>query len=405
MFDKKAYGEALLIFRMEYPFYSVLTLETRIANVHSDIDFSRIVPLRDELEIQISKKELSKIHEKHKNDYNKKVSLTVGHFCFQALMVVLKIPSRSKMYRDKKVFFEATCCVIQQMLSLNQIQEHYPEILSFDFHLDTNETLDYYYRKIIEQQDKQENKNQSDENQSGGGNTPDGASESMYEKIMEKWNELDDNLEQSTDIRIKSSKDELEQQLRNHGNKSLSLEVAEILKKLNPKVDWKRHVRLFTNSTVNSNPYLTYQRPSKRFKGQKGRRYKMKSKIIVAVDTSASISNDDLSSFFTEIDSLHLKGFDFKIAEIDVEIQKVYKYSRVLPEKVSGRGGTSFQGIFDYTLKHKFDGLIYFTDGYAPVPENVSNIKTLWVICNSSHITPKEFKKIGFFGKTIKINK
>lgn len=45
-----------------------------------------------------------------------------------------------------------------------------------------------------------------------------------------------------------------------------------------------------------------------------------------------------------------------------------------------GRGGTDFQEVIDYYKEHKeYDGLIIFTDGYAPIPKIPPNRKILWV--------------------------
>ena len=55
--------------------------------------------------------------------------------------------------------------------------------------------------------------------------------------------------------------------------------------------------------------------------------------------------------------------------------------------KVMGRGGTSFQPAADYYCAHpEYDGLIYFTDGYAPPPKfNTKRpIDVLWVLCGKS---------------------
>ena len=59
--------------------------------------------------------------------------------------------------------------------------------------------------------------------------------------------------------------------------------------------------------------------------------------------------------------------------------------------EVRGRGGTSFQEVFDYLKDHRqYDGLLIFTDGYAPEPrvDFAMRTKVLW-ICRSE----KEYKE------------
>ena len=56
--------------------------------------------------------------------------------------------------------------------------------------------------------------------------------------------------------------------------------------------------------------------------------------------------------------------------------------------KIMGRGGTSFQPAADYYCAHpEYDGLIYFSDGYAPPPKfNTKRpIDVLWVLCGKSN--------------------
>ena len=62
------------------------------------------------------------------------------------------------------------------------------------------------------------------------------------------------------------------------------------------------------------------------------------------------------------------------------EVKPLRKASRTV--QIFGRGGTSFQPIFDYLVEHDiYDGLIILTDGYAPYPKVDDSLKTnvLWV--------------------------
>ena len=59
------------------------------------------------------------------------------------------------------------------------------------------------------------------------------------------------------------------------------------------------------------------------------------------------------------------------------------KKQKIVP--INGRGGTSFQVVFDYVANHQeYDGLIIFTDGYASIPKKSKNMKckVVWV-CNT----------------------
>ena len=80
------------------------------------------------------------------------------------------------------------------------------------------------------------------------------------------------------------------------------------------------------------------------------------------------------------VEKLDLLQFD---AQIQGEIEPLKKARKTV--KIMGRGGTSFQPAADYYCEHpEYDGLIYFTDGYAPPPKfNTKRpIDVLWVLCS-----------------------
>ena len=100
------------------------------------------------------------------------------------------------------------------------------------------------------------------------------------------------------------------------------------------------------------------------------------------------ISSNELSQFYSIIN----RFFKYGIEKLDViQFDHELKSDRPLPlkkarnsVKVIGRGGTDFQPAADFYCAHpEYDGLIYFTDGYAPAPEFKTKrvIDVLWVLC------------------------
>ena len=123
--------------------------------------------------------------------------------------------------------------------------------------------------------------------------------------------------------------------------------------------------------------------------------------VFVAIDTSASISDDDITKAFSELKGA-FKATDNKIkgwlAFFDARLYELNSFDSiddVLKLKVYGGGGTSFHAIFDGLKEFKEivgdkpDMIIIFTDGYADFPkESVrENIPTLWLI-NNLEVTP-----------------
>ena len=84
-----------------------------------------------------------------------------------------------------------------------------------------------------------------------------------------------------------------------------------------PVFNWKRYFRRLIGNSITSEIQLTRMRPSKRFPDARGIRMKRKPNIMVAVDTSGSISQDDLKDFFSEIHHIWKTGVNVTVVEID----------------------------------------------------------------------------------------
>ena len=48
---------------------------------------------------------------------------------------------------------------------------------------------------------------------------------------------------------------------------------------------------------------------------------------------------------------------------------------------VIGRGGTCFHPVIQLADERKYDGLVVFTDGYAPFPDK-PRTRMLWAVCD-----------------------
>ena len=156
-------------------------------------------------------------------------------------------------------------------------------------------------------------------------------------------------------------------------------------------MDYRKMLSLFKTSVISSKRRLTRMRPNRRFGfDAMGSRYELSTNLLIAVDVSGSVTDRSLSFFFSvinrlfkySIEKMNVLQFDSKIQGEPEPLKKVRK-----TVKVMGRGGTSFQPAADYYCAHpEYDGLIYFTDGYAPPPKfNTKRpIDVLWVLCGKS---------------------
>ena len=100
-------------------------------------------------------------------------------------------------------------------------------------------------------------------------------------------------------------------------------------------------------------------------------------KIMVAIDTSGSMSNEELQMAVSEVFNALQAFFDNQQEDASVQlvycdsvihsVETIYSASQVTNPK--GRGGTSFSPVFDYVKKMPEPpmGLIFITDGYCSV--------------------------------------
>ncbi len=148
----------------------------------------------------------------------------------------------------------------------------------------------------------------------------------------------------------------------------------------NPGINWRRLLRLYANSSSKTQVKSTIRRPSKRYGTVPGIRIRRKSKLIVAIDTSGSLTQRAFQAFFGEIHALWKTGHEIIIVESDQQIQRHFIYRGHIPQWVQGRGGTSFDPAIEWADEQNADLLVYFTDGYGPSPKFSSNIPIIWAI-------------------------
>jgi predicted metal-dependent peptidase len=166
-----------------------------------------------------------------------------------------------------------------------------------------------------------------------------------------------------------------------------------------PKFDWKGYVRRFVGRSVRVYTKKLRRKFNKRFEENPGLKIKQKQHILVAVDTSGSVSNDELKEFFAEIDHIHKTGADVTVVQCDTAISDIRPYKKSNKIDLHGRGGTSFEPVIEYydANQRRFTCLIYFTDGEAPSPAKPKG-NLLWVLSARSEMNNK------LPGQIIKLN-
>lgn len=153
--------------------------------------------------------------------------------------------------------------------------------------------------------------------------------------------------------------------------------VSELLKKLaKPVVRWREMLRQYLGRHV-GNRRTTYSRASRRFSqfGIPGTSTHAAATVNVIVDTSGSVSTDELQRFFAEIESIAYRAkINVLLWDHDFQGFGPYKRGAWKNFKVNGRGGTDMAAPIKYLMDKKLiaDVQVMFTDGecnYAPKQE------------------------------------
>ncbi|KXX70467.1 VWA-like domain-containing protein [Flammeovirga sp. SJP92] len=328
----------------------------------------------------------------------------------EILHIVLKHLHKYKDYEHKYLYNIAADLVVNQYIQKHQLPEGGITLERFadlekehNFEFERNKDVGYYYHILKKLLGKTSAGTSSESKEKKAVASPDYQlsindlldDDNSELKRHQLWKEIESLTEGETkilDININELLKQTAQRLKSKGNVNwwgslpagLSVYLQELFKSFEPSVDWRRVLRLFTSSSSKTFLKNTLKRPSKRYGTTPGIKIKRKNKLLVAIDTSGSVSNEELMIFFGEIYHIWKQGAEIHIVECDVIIHKKYRYNGTPPNVIHGRGGTSFEAPIEYanTELHP-DCIVYFTDGYAPPPSVHSRYPLLWMITQS----------------------
>ena len=149
-------------------------------------------------------------------------------------------------------------------------------------------------------------------------------------------------------------------------------------------MDYRRILSQFRASIISQRRKLTRMKPNRRYGFEfMGSQFEPKTHLLVAVDVSGSIGSDDLVHFFSIINRFFSYGVEaINVIAFDTEIKQEFELKKAAKNiRITGRGGTDFQCAVDYYENHpEFQGMIIFTDGYAPEPKITKAKQMLWIL-------------------------
>jgi predicted metal-dependent peptidase len=221
---------------------------------------------------------------------------------------------------------------------------------------------------------------------SGENGEPTSGSPSDYGQFdsHEKWDE-------ATDAAKEMAKERLNDILRKAANEcnnksgwgSVSSQMKkQIMEKIATKIDWRKVLRSFVGSAQRADKSSSVRRINRRYPYiHSGKRVNHVANIAVAIDQSGSVSDAELTAFFSELNKLAelatftVIPFDHKVFE-----DKVYTWKKGDKRKTERVlcGGTDFSAPTKYVNDRNFEGLIILTDMMAPKPISC-RCKRMWM--------------------------
>jgi len=158
---------------------------------------------------------------------------------------------------------------------------------------------------------------------------------------------------------------------------------------LQPQLPWRNLLAQFVSSIARDD--YSYARPSSR-RGDPVVYPSLRSgqiNIVVGLDTSGSISDNELQEFLTEIDAIkaHMRArivfhaCDLVLADDGPWIFEPWQEFN-MPRQFAGGGGTDFNPMFDWVDQQDInpDLLVYFTDAEGEFPALQPNYPVVWLV-------------------------
>jgi predicted metal-dependent peptidase len=137
--------------------------------------------------------------------------------------------------------------------------------------------------------------------------------------------------------------------------------IEEIIREEVFKQDLSRFVRV-VNGRISIGYKSTRLRINRRVEQFSGHKRTLGAKVLIALDTSGSMSSDDLKRTFDVIESLKYKA-QLWISYCDTKVSEPIKLKDNIQKlQALGRGGTDLNPVLSYS--DDFDFTIIITDGY-----------------------------------------
>ena len=302
------------------------------------------------------------------------------HIAFGHLIMADKYP-------NKKLFNIAADIEINQYIDSNMLPAGGLTRDSFNIFLPRKAGTDKYYKLLQDEID--ENGNASCPELQKILDQMDGNSQYCHKE----WKEIEDLPEAEKKLVQKQYQHQMKQTAEEIQKRCGNIpgELAEIIERLftiePPKFNWKQYLKRFISNASKIYTKKLRRKFNRRYSSNPGLKIKHKNHVLVGVDTSGSVSTEELKEFMNELAHMHKTGNQITVAQFDTQLTSIEDFNPKKNWEIKGRGGTCFQPVTDHynDPKNKYSAFICLTDGEAPNPDNCPK-NALWVHSSISEI-------------------
>ena len=291
-------------------------------------------------------------------------------------------------FSNKKLANVAMDMEINQYIKASWLPEGGINIDEYtDIQLDRKAGCRYYYDQLLRLQDEKDKNGTSGDQEMdklldniANGDIPDHSTWEEFEDMSDAEKKLIEKQVQ------KILKDAKEQTIKKRGNVPGEIEGLIVLDEVTKaKFDWRGYLRRFTGISTKIFTKKIRRKENYRYEDNPGLKIKMRQHMLLAIDTSGSVSDEELAEFMNEIHHIHKAGVDITIVQCDTSIRSIEPYKGKNDLKVQGRGGTEFDPVLDYYNANlgKYTSLVYFTDGECYTSVKPKN-RVLWILSERS---------------------
>lgn len=317
-------------------------------------------------------------------------------------LVFFHLSQHTEKYKNLDILNISMDLVVNQYINREMLPDggtFLEEYNKIGYNLQPYMGFEYYYSRLINNADKMKNKGGGEYEVSGCGNDCD-------KTITVKTTNHNTGFSINSSVDSQDCESLIKMSLNTASNMSRGIIPGDIkeyvmsaIEYKKPKIEWFKVLRLFVGNSNRVVIKSSRMKLNRRVESFPGLKIKTKMKILVCIDTSGSVSEKDLESFWNEIHYIHSRGYSIDVLECDSEINSVKEFKFNTKPYCSGRGGTDYTPAIEYYNNNirKYSCCIYFTDGECSAPDNYrKNSNLLWVISKNHSDSYKNLP-----GKTI----